>query len=202
MSNNINQQTADWLSPSGITSDSSLVEKVIATEQPWQGRIFGVEVSEVALPDGTRGRREIARHHGGAGVCVVCKGSICLIRQWRIAVGRLTWEIPAGKLDPGENPAACAVRELKEETGLVARTLEPLATSYGSVGFSDECTYIFLARDVSVGRAHPDRGELVDFRWVPLDVVLAGVRQGKICDSKTIIAATMAHEVLASSEDL
>mgnify|MGYP001290177755 FL=1 len=183
-----------------LAAKPELIERPLSCKRPWQGRVFDVEVSEVALPDGSYGYRELARHHGGAGVCVLCDGNMCLVRQWRISVGRMTLEIPAGKLNDGEDPAVCAARELQEETGLVAGSLEPLATSYGSIGFSDECTHIFLAHDVQKGHAHPDKGEFIELCWVPLDEVLTAVREAKISDSKTIIAALMAQRGTVSLE--
>ena len=104
-------------------------------------------------------------------------------------MGRMTLEIPAGKLEMGEEPASCAARELAEETGLVADELVPLAVSAGSIGFTNEATRVFLARGLHQSEAHPDEGEFDGVVWLPLEDILAGVRAGLIQDSKTIIAA-------------
>lgn len=179
-----------------LKPEPSLVEQVVSAERVWKGKIYDVETSDVLCPDGSHGYRELARHHGGAGVCVIRDGCICLVRQWRVSVGRVALEIPAGKIDGDEDPAVCAARELTEETGLVAGSLELLADSCGAIGFTDECTHVYLARDVRRHAAHPDEGEFVDVVWVPVDDLLAAVRAGVIRDSKTIVAACMAKEVM------
>ena len=175
-----------------LASDGRLREDVERAYPQWEGRIFSVETLDVRLPDGDRGVREIVRHHGGAGVCAVENGRICLVRQWRVALGEMTLEIPAGKLEEGEDPAACAARELTEETGLIADGLELIAYSAGAPGFTNETTRIFRATGLRRGSSHPDEGELVDVAWVPLDEVLAGIRAGLIDDGKTIVAAQAA----------
>ncbi|WP_082629933.1 NUDIX hydrolase [Olsenella massiliensis] len=181
-----------------LAPDERLREEVARRRTAWEGSIFSAELLDVSLPDGSSSVREVARHHGGAGVCVVRDGRICLVRQWRVALAAMTLEIPAGKLDPNEDPRACAARELFEETGLTASSLELVATSVGSPGFSDETTRVFRAvgphAPTTAGEsdgapvAHPDEGEFVDVCWVPLDVALAAVERGLITDAKTIIA--------------
>lgn len=176
-----------------LEPDLRLCERVCSTSAEWEGRVFSVELLDVALPDGSHGRRELVRHHGGAGVGAIREdGCICLVRQFRVALGRVSLEIPAGRLEPGEDGPRCAARELGEETGLVAGRLEPVARSLGSPGFTDEATQVFLAYELSAGSSHPDEGELVDVAWVPLDEVLAGIRAGLIDDGKTIVAAQAA----------
>jgi ADP-ribose pyrophosphatase len=179
-----------------LATDPRLEERLVSAERVWKGKIYDVEVSDVLCPDGSHGYRELARHHGGAGVCVIRDGKICLVRQWRVALGRMALEIPAGKIDGDEDPAVCAARELTEETGLVAGSLELLADSCGAIGFTDECTHVYLAHDVRRHDAHPDEGEFVDVVWVPLDDVLCAVRAGVIHDSKTIVAACLGRMAL------
>ena len=183
-----------------LLPDESLFERPVRTDREWQGRIFAVEHTQVELPDGSLDWREIVRHHGGAGVLVVRDGLMCLVRQWRIALGRMTLEIPAGKVDAGEEPIVCAARELAEETGLVADRLELVAVSNGAPGFTDEHTTVFVARGVRQGEASPDEGELVNVVWLPVDEVLAAIRAGLLEDAKTVIAAQFAAlEVAADS---
>ena len=169
--------------------DPSLYEETVDDEIKWKGRIFSADLLKVRLPDGSYGTREIAWHHGGCGVAAFREGKLCLVRQYRVALGRMTLEIPAGKLEEGEEPVVCAARELREETGLVADELVPLAVSAGSIGFTNEATRVFLARGLHQSASHPDEGEFVSVVWLPLGDVLAGVRAGLIQDSKTIIAA-------------
>lgn len=168
--------------------DPRLEERVVSRETEWRGMIFEVQKLEVACPDGSTGRRDILLHHGGSGVYAVRDGRICLVRQYRVALGRMTLEIPAGKLEPGEDPAACAARELAEETGLVAEELEPIAVSAGAPGFNNERTHIYFAHGLHRGPASPDEGEFVDVVWLPLPDVLAGIREGVIQDAKTVIS--------------
>lgn len=173
--------------------DRALEERVVSESRPWRGRIFSVELDEVELSDGSRARRELVRHHGGAGVVAVRDGRVCLVRQYRVALGRVTLEIPAGKVDPGEDRAVCAARELAEETGLVAARLEPLVESYGSPGFTDEHTTVYLARGLAQGRAHPDDGELVNVVWVGLGAATEAIRLGLLDDAKTVMGILAAR---------
>lgn len=171
-----------------LTLDNRYVEEVEERHSEWDGRIFSVETLDVRLSDGSSSWREIVRHHGGAGVCAVRDGKICLVRQFRVALGRMSLEIPAGKLDPGEDPSVCAARELEEETGLVAQSIEPLAVSAGAPGFNDEKTRIFYARGLSQGSACPDEGELVDVVWIPISDMVEAIQAGLIEDAKTVIS--------------
>lgn len=177
--------------------DESLVEDIVRTDKEWSGKIFEVEHLLVQLPNGSESWREIVRHNGGAGVCVVRDGKICLVRQYRVALGRMTLEIPAGKLDPNEDPSICAARELTEETGLVAGRLEPLAVSAGAPGFNNEKTRIFVASDLSQREAMPDEGELVDVVWVPIPDMVEAIRAGLIEDAKTVVSVFAAAAGLA-----
>ena len=166
--------------------DPALLEEVIRRDLEWEGRIFSVEHLEVELSDGSRSWREVVRHHGGAGVLAVMGGRVCLVRQYRVALGRMTLEIPAGKVDPGESREACAARELTEETGLVAERLELLVESYGAPGFTNEHTSVYFAHGLAQGPSSPDEGELVGVLWLPVEDVLAAIRAGLIDDAKTV----------------
>ena len=175
-----------------LQDDPALVERVDVREGMWRNAIFSAERWQVTQPDGVSSERDIVLHNGGAGVCVVRDGKMCLVRQYRVALGRMTLEIPAGKIDPKEDPATCAARELTEETGLVAERLVPIAMSCSAPGFTNEKTRIYYADGISQHPAHPDPDEFVDVVWVPLDEVLAAVRAGIIEDAKTVISALFA----------
>ena len=175
-----------------LRDDPSLVETVDTREQQWHCGVFDAERWMVTQPDGQVGERDIVLHHGGAGVCVIREGKMCLVRQYRVALGRMSLEIPAGKIDPDEDPAVCAARELLEETGLMAERLVPIAISRSAPGFTNEATRIFYADGVSQHPASPDSDEFVDVVWVPLDEVVAAVRAGIIQDAKTVISALFA----------
>lgn len=170
-----------------LEPDEALLERVVSSEVKFSGIIFRAETLDVELSDGSSGYREIVRHHGGAGVVAVRDGKVCLVRQYRVALGQMTLEIPAGKLEEGEDAAVCAARELAEETGLCAERLELVAEAWGSPGFTDECTRVFMAHGLTQGRSHPDEGEFVRRVWLPLEDVVAAIRAGLIRDAKTIV---------------
>ncbi|MDO4538407.1 MAG: NUDIX hydrolase [Coriobacteriales bacterium] len=180
-----------------LTLDETKVERIVEDNLEWEGKIFSVRHTRVELPDGTRDWRELVHHNGGAGVCAVRDGKLCLVRQYRVALERMSLEIPAGKLDPGEDPAICAARELTEETGLTAERLEPLAVSAGAPGFNDEKTRIFVAHGLHQGEAAPDEGELVDVVWIPVEDVVEAIRAGLIEDAKTVVSAFAAAAGMA-----
>ena len=182
-----------------LAPDLRFEEKIAEDRLRWRGKIFEARTLSVQLPDGSSGYREVVRHHGGAGVVALDDdGRICLVRQYRVALGRMTLEIPAGKLEAGETGVSCAARELSEETGLLADRLEPLVRVLGSPGFTDEHTEVFLARDLRQGDAFPDEGELVSSIWVPLESVAEAALQGLIQDGKTVSGVLAANALLAS----
>lgn len=185
-----------------LSDDKQLQEQVLSSRTEWSGHIFSVEQSQVSTADGTCASRELVRHRGGAAVAVVRDNKLCLVRQWRVSIAKITLEIPAGKLEPGEDPADAAARELKEETGLVAHSLEFLANSYGSVGFTDEHTYLYLAHGVSQEKAEPDAGEFVDVVWLDLQEIDDAIKAGLIVDAKTMLAAQLAPAALRRQERL
>lgn len=180
-----------------LETDPRLYEEIEHTKHIWDGKIFSVERLDVRLSDGEAGWREIVRHHGGAGVCAVIDNKICLVRQYRVALGRMSLEIPAGKIDPGEDPAICAARELTEETGLVAKRLTHLATTAGAPGFNNEKTRIFVAHGLTQGEATPDEGELVDVVWIPVPDMVEAIGAGLIEDAKTVVSVLAAAAGIA-----
>lgn len=172
-----------------LEPDQRLVEEVIETNEEWKGKIFDVAHLRVELSDKSRDWREVVFHNGGAGVCVVKDQKMCLVRQYRVAIGRMTLEIPAGKIDKGEHPAVCAARELREETGIVAGRMEFLANSNGAPGFTNEKTRVFVAKDITMEESAPDEGEFVDVVWLPVEDVIEAIRAGLIEDAKTVVSA-------------
>ena len=142
-----------------------LTETLISKETIYQGRILEVERWEARLPNGAFAQREIVRHRGAAAVVALDQaGRVALVRQYRCPLERLTLEIPAGKLDtPGEDPLACARRELREETGLCARSWQLLTPMLSTPGFCDEVIHLFLARGLSQGDL--PRMRMSSWRW-------------------------------------
>ena len=169
-----------------LEPDATLFERVVSADLAWEGRIFSVEHQRVELSNGSLDWREVVRHHGGAGVVAVIDGRVCLVRQYRVALGRMTLEIPAGKVDPSEPRDVCAARELTEETGLVAERLELLTESYGAPGFTNEHTSVYFAHGLIQGEAALDEGEFLNVVWVPVEDALDAIREGLIDDAKTV----------------
>ncbi|PYP17530.1 MAG: ADP-ribose pyrophosphatase [Gemmatimonadetes bacterium] len=166
----------------------------LATRRVYAGRVVRLDVDTVRFPDGSTGELELIRHPGAAAV-VPCltdpKGSdptILMIKQYRYAAGGLLWEVPAGTLDSGEAPEACARRELLEETGVTAERLEPLSAILTTPGFTDEVIHLFMASGLGRGTAAPERDEFIEVVPRPLSEVLAGIRDGEIRDAKTMVA--------------
>ena len=166
----------------------NLTEKTVRKNIVFEGKIIRVRCDDALLPDGRPCRREVVEHPGGASVLYVREGKVLLVRQFRYPYGEETLEIPAGKLDPGEDPAHTAARELAEETGWEPASVEHLYTIYPTPGYSAEKIYIYRARGVRAGAAHPDEGEFLTAAFYPVSDVLAMIERGEIRDTKTIIA--------------
>ncbi|HIU04934.1 MAG TPA: NUDIX hydrolase [Candidatus Coprousia avicola] len=177
--------------------DAELHEEVIDSEIAWRGKIFDVERLQVRLPNGHTSVRDVVRHRGAAAVvALTTSGKIALVRQYRTSLGRVTVEIPAGKLDSGEDPLECAKRELKEETGFVAGRIAYLTTIATSCGFADELIHIYLATQLSFEGARPDDDEFLNVDLVPVGELVDAVLDGKIEDAKTVVGA-LACEVMS-----
>ena len=154
------------------------------------------------LPNGRVSRRDVVRHHGAVAIVALTEsGKIALVRQYRTALDRVTVEIPAGKLEPGEDPLDCAKRELKEETGFVAGRIAYLTTIASSCGFSDELIHLYLATQLSFEGATPDEDEFLNVDLVDVQELVDAVLDGKIEDAKTVVGAlacdVMAHRLAA-----
>jgi ADP-ribose pyrophosphatase len=164
--------------------------KTLNSEQRYTGRIFSLVIDEVEYPSGNRGIREIASHPGGAVVVPLFEdGSVLLVHQFRYPMKKHLYELPAGKLDAREDPAVCAARELEEETGYSAGSLEKLTAIYTTPGFCDEQLHIYLATDL---RKSPlgqqlEEGEMdLTVKRLPLEEVVTMIENGDIVDGKTI----------------
>lgn len=170
--------------------DTSLEECVEAEETVWQGRIFNVSRLRVKLPDGRSAIRDVVRHPGAVAIVALSdEGRICLVRQYRTALGRVTVEIPAGKLAPGEDPLDCAKRELEEETGFTAGKIAYLTTIASSAGFADELIHIFMATGLVAKGSSPDADEFINVDMVDLGELIDAVLDGRIEDAKTVVGA-------------
>jgi len=160
----------------------------------YTGRVVRLDVDTVRFPDGSTGQLELIRHPGAAAI-VPCASdppgadpTILLIRQFRYATGGQLWEIPAGTLDAGEDPEACARRELMEETGVTAARLQRLTSIWTTPGFTNEVIHLYLATGLTTGEPSRERDEFIEVVPQPLSRVLALIREGEIRDAKTVVA--------------
>lgn len=156
----------------------------------FEGLVVKIEQMEVRVGEKGWHVFQVVRHPGGVGVLPLHDdGTVTLIRQLRPAVGRRLLEIPAGRLDPGEDPAECGRRELTEETGLVAGSIRPLGFFYPSPGVFDEMLHLYLGTDLSQGAPHPEHYEEIETVRIPLAEALRMAADGEeILDAKTIVA--------------
>ena len=177
--------------------DAALAERPLTEDVAWTGRIFNVDRLRVELPDGRVAIRDVVRHPGAVAVVALTgDGRICLVRQYRTALGRVTVEIPAGKLSPGEDPLECAGRELLEETGMSAEKIAFLTTIASSDGFCDELIHIYMATGLTFSRSDPDADEFINVDLVPLDELIDAVLDGRIEDAKTVVGALICDAVM------
>jgi len=165
----------------------------IKSTRVYTGRVISLDVDEVRFPDGTSGELEIIRHPGASAIVPFLTDpagadpQLLLLKQYRYATGGTIYEIPAGRLDPGELPDACARRELLEETGCTAEAIVPLTSMYTTPGFTDERIHLFLATGLTRGDARREADEFMEVETVSLSVALQMVQRGEIQDAKTAL---------------
>jgi len=163
------------------------MEKWIKQEEIHKGRIFSLWGGQVELDNGDVAVREYIRHAGGVGIVPIVDGNVILIEQFRISIERKLIELPAGRLEPNENPMECAARELEEEIGYRAGKLIPIASYFASVGNSNERMYLFLALDLKKTERHLEADERIREVVLPLGQVKEKLANQEFEDSKTII---------------
>ncbi len=162
-------------------------EKTVSSEMIFEGKIIKTRLDKVELPDGKLANREVVEHPGG--VCIVAvndENEIYLVKQFRKPLEKAIYEIPAGKLDKGENHRDCGLRELREETGMSAEIFEYLGHIYASPGFTNETIHIYYAEGLTQGDTEFDEDEFLDVIKVSLDKAYQMVMDGEINDSKTV----------------
>ncbi|MDE7453263.1 MAG: NUDIX hydrolase [Clostridia bacterium] len=162
-------------------------ERKLNSQTVYSGKVVTLEVDDVLLPNGNKGIRECVRHSGGAAVLLVQDGKVLLVKQFRYPYGKEIYEIPAGKLNKGEDPLKAAQRELEEETGFQAELVHALDV-YPSPGYTDEVIHIYFASNVKEGKLNPDDDEFINHEFIDFGKVLKMIESGEICDSKTIAA--------------
>ncbi len=176
--------------------DEDIREEVQAEDTVFRGRIFDVNRLTVGLPDGRSATRDVVRHPGAVAIVALTEdGRICLVRQYRTALSRVTVEVPAGKLDPGEDPLTCARRELLEETGMQADRMAFLTTIATGVGFCDELIHLYMATGLHFAASQPDEDEFINVDLVPLPELIDAVLDGRIEDAKTVVGALVCDAV-------
>ncbi|GGD69890.1 NUDIX domain-containing protein [Paenibacillus nasutitermitis] len=163
-------------------------EKTISTVPVFQGKVISLQVDTVQLPGEGTATREIIRHPGAAAVLALIDGRMLVVEQYRKAMEKFQVEIPAGKLDAGEDPMEAAARELEEETGYRAGKLRPLSAFYTSPGFADEKLYLYVAEDLVKGDSRPDEDEFLAVESLSFEEAQQYIREERISDAKTILA--------------
>jgi ADP-ribose pyrophosphatase len=172
---------------------------LVSSERLFSGRIVNLDRDTVRFPDGSTGQLEMVRHSGASAVVPLLDDPadddprVLLLRQFRHAADGYIWEIPAGRLDAGEAPEACAHRELQEETGMRAKRLERLTTFYTTPGFTDEQIHLFLARDLEQGEHGREVDEFMELHVLRWSEVADMIRRGEIRDGKTLVALLFVH---------
>jgi ADP-ribose pyrophosphatase len=174
--------------------------KVIQSKKQYTGKIIDLIVDEVEYPSGNRSVREIASHPGGAAIVPVLPGNgIILVRQFRYPIQQFVYELPAGKLNPGEDPALCARRELEEETGYTAERWKALTAIYTTPGFCNERLHLYLATDLRKSQRGQqlEEGEAsLTVETFPLPLIIEMIEKGDIVDGKTICGIFLAERIL------
>jgi ADP-ribose pyrophosphatase len=166
----------------------------VSSRRVYSGRVLDVDIDQVRFPDGSVGELEIIRHSGASAVVPFLSDpdgddpQLLLIRQYRYAADGYVYEIPAGRLDEGEDPAACAARELKEETGCTAAQVEHLYTFFSTPGFTDERIHAFMATGLTQGETAHEHDEFAEPVPTTLSKALEMIRTGEIVDAKSALS--------------
>jgi ADP-ribose pyrophosphatase len=182
-----------------MSMKSTDTEAIIKLRTAYAGRVVTLNVETVRLPNGHVTDLEIMHHPGGAAVVAIDgKEHVCLLRQFRHAVGGWIWELPAGKLEPTEPPLATACRELNEEAGLEASNWQELGDYVSSPGVFTEVVKLYLARGLSAVTMAHEAAELIEIHWVPFNDACRRALAGDINDGKTALGLLRAQALLAS----
>jgi ADP-ribose pyrophosphatase len=186
----------------GREKDAPLQAKLLSSKVVYKGPLFRVMHDKLLEPGGKPSERDVIRHHGSVVILAIDRSKskknpwIVVERQYRHAANQYLWELPAGKLDAGEDPLAGAKRELAEETGYAAKKWKPLVEYYASPGFLGESMRVFTAEGLVAGEAHPEDDEEIEFRLVKLSDALKMIEKGEILDGKTLTSVLLYARLL------
>lgn len=176
--------------------DDGLSEEILSSSTAWRGGFLSVDDVTVRLPNGRIAQRDVVRHPGAVAVIALTDdGKLVLVHQYRTALEQVTLEIPAGKLEAGEDPARAAARELMEETGYTAARMAYLGPIAVAAGYSDEIIHLYMAMGLSFVGARPDADEFVHVDLVDLGEMVDQVLDGKVIDSKTVLGVLLCDAI-------
>lgn len=161
-------------------------ERTISSEKVYEGKVFDLLEDEVVLSDGLKRRRDVIVHPGGVVIGAIDGDNILMVKQYRYPIKQAELELPAGRLEAGEDPFVAAKRELLEETGYVAEKWESLGFIYTTPGICTEKLYLYRAENLTFVKQQPDEGEIIDYMKYKLEDVSEKIRNGEINDAKTI----------------
>ncbi|RDY24829.1 NUDIX hydrolase [Romboutsia maritimum] len=172
-------------------------EKTISSDRIYNGKVVNLKIDTVEIPNQGYQKREIVEHGGAVGILAITEeGKVVLVKQFRKPIEKVIWEIPAGKLEIGENPKDCAMRELKEETGYTAQNMKLIHKFFTSAGFSNEKIYIYLATGLEAGEDKLDDDEFLDVYEIELEEAYNMIIKNEIEDAKTSIGLLLAKEII------
>lgn len=162
-------------------------EKTLEKTYVYKGKILNLRNDTVELPNGKKAKREIVEHSGGSAILCEHNDKILLVKQYRYAYQQEIYEIPAGKINPGEDAMETAKRELYEECGVIAKTLEKIYEVYPTPGYTEEIIRIYRAKDLTFTKNQPDEDEFLSYEWIEKSRLKEMVKKGEIKDAKTLI---------------
>jgi ADP-ribose pyrophosphatase len=186
-----------------LPDEALLSERTLGSESVFDGRLLKVFRDQARLPDGKTAIREYIQHPGAVVILALdADGSLILERQFRYPLGKTFIEFPAGKKDPNEIPLACAVRELREETGYEAQDWREVGHFHPCIGYSNEVIHVFVARGLSFVGVQRDEGEFLDVFHCPLSLLQEAIAQGEVTDGKTLSALQLALPFLSKKTEV